>query len=153
MTIEGLNRLSKKLKVTIPAVAHEAVQKALEASADEAVSTMKRLAPLDTGDLQMSISWTWGDAPKGAIVLARSNRARRDGARITIFAGGKDAYYARFVEFGTNAHIAGGKFAGALIPAIPAQPFFFPGWRLVRRKVKGRVTREITKQMKRLVVR
>lgn len=148
MAIEGLDRLKNKLTKKIPQAVEKRVREAMEQSANEAVSVMKSFAPVDDGDLQMSISWTWGDAPKGALTLARSTRKSSDGLRITIYAGGGDAYYARFVEFGTQAHTAGGKFAGATIPAIRPQPFFYPGWRLVKKRVTGRVTRNIKKALK-----
>ena len=64
---------------------------------------------------------------------------------ITIYAGNSDAYYARWIEFGTSAHIAGGKFAGATIPAQPARPYFYVSFRANRRRVKGRISRAITK--------
>lgn len=147
MTIEGLDRLNRKLTKAIPAAAYRRVKEALEASANEAVATMKRLAPVDDGDLQMSISWTWGDAPKGALAIATS-KGSADGMRITIYAGGGNAFYARFVEFGTAPHVNGGLYAGSKHPGTRAQPFFFPGWRMVRRKVKGRVTRNIKKAIK-----
>lgn len=144
MTVEGLDRLRRKLTKTLPDAAKLRIKEALEQSANEAVSQMKRLAPVDDGDLQRSISWTWGAAPKGAIALATSSRSV-DGLRITIFAGNEKAYYARFVEFGTAPHINKGKFAGSKHPGTSAQPFFFPGWRIARKKVKGRVTRAIRK--------
>lgn len=147
MTIEGLDRLNRKLTKAIPAAAYRRVKEALEESANEAVAAMKRLAPVDDGDLQMSISWTWGDAPKGALAIATS-KASADGMRITIYAGGGDAFYARFVEFGTAPHVNGGLYAGSKHPGTRAQPFFFPGWRMVRRKVKGRVTRNIKRAIK-----
>lgn len=142
MTIEGLDRLRRKLTKTIPEAARARIKEALEASANEAVAQMKRLAPVDDGDLQASISWTWGDAPKGALALATSTKSV-DGMRVTIFAGNAEAYYARFVEFGTSPHRNKGKFAGSQHPGTRAQPFFFPGWRIARKKVKGRVTRAI----------
>lgn len=147
MTVEGLARLNRKLTKTIPEAAYRRVREALEQSATEAVAAMKALAPHDTGELQNSIAWTWGNAPKGALAIA-SSKAAANGLRITIYAGGGDAYYARFVEFGTARHINGGKFAGSKNPGMKAQPFFYPGWRLVKRKVKGRVTRSVKKAIK-----
>lgn len=148
MAIEGLDRLRNKLTKRIPQAVEKRVREAMEQSANEVVSAMRALAPVDQGDLRDSIGWTWGDAPAGSISLARSSTKTSDGLRITIYAGGGDAYYARFVEFGTREHIAGGKFAGATIPAIPAQPFFYPGWRLMKKRVKGRVSRNIKKALK-----
>lgn len=144
MTIEGLDRLRRKLTKTLPEAAKAHIREALEQSANETVAAMKSLAPVDDGDLQMSISWTWGDTPKGFRAIATS-KAKAGDMHITIFAGGGDAYYARFIEFGTAPHKNKGKFAGSQHPGTAAQPFFYPGWRLVSRRVKGRVTRAVNK--------
>jgi HK97 gp10 family phage protein len=144
--IIGLDRLRKKF-AALPDVARDAIRQAMEQSAEQIVMMMKSLAPVESGDLQMSISWTWGAAPKGALKIATVS-SRNGGMRITIFAGNEKAYYARFVEFGTSGHKAGGKFAGADIPPIPAHPFFFVSFRANRRSAKSRVSRAITKAAK-----
>lgn len=108
---------------------------------------MKSLVPTDSGDLMRSIDWTWGKAPKGALTLARVTQTGTENT-LTIYAGNSEAWYSRFVEFGTSAHTAGGIFAGATIPAIPASPFFFVSYRANRRRVKGRITRAINKAAK-----
>lgn len=145
-TILNKDKLLRKLRA-FPPRAEAAIRTAMEQSADQTVSLMKSLAPVDSGDLQMSISWTWGDAPKGSLKVGQI-KSRTGNMRITIYAGGGDAYYARFIEWGTQAHIAGGKFAGAKIPAIPAQPFFFVAFRATRKSAKSRVSRAITKAAK-----
>lgn len=123
------------------------IRKAMEQSADEIVALAKTLVPADSGALRDSIGWTWGDAPRGAMTLGKVKSA--SGAdRITIYAGDNDAFYARWVEFGTAAHKAGGKFEGSTIPAIPAQPFFYVSYRASRRRAKSRVTRAINKAAK-----
>ena len=142
MAVIGLDRLRRKLTKTIPEAAQRRIREAMEQSANEAVALMKSLAPKQSGDLADSIGWTWGDAPKGSIALATSKN-KSGNMRITIYAGGGDAYYARFVEFGTSPHVNGGLYAGSQHPGTPAQPFFYPGWRVVRRRVKGKVTRAI----------
>lgn len=131
--IAGMPRLIRKLKV-LPDAARAEIRIAMAREADAVVAMMKRLAPVDEGDLQKSIGWVWGNrAPRGAMAIATVGKGD---LAITIFAGGGGAYWARFVEFGTAAHIAGGKFAGAEIPAIPAQPFFYPSWRAMRKSVR-----------------
>lgn len=147
MAIIGLDRLKRKLTKTIPAATQLRIKEAMEQSANEAVALMKSLAPKDSGALADSIAWTWGDAPRGSIAIATSRR-QSNNMRITIYAGGGDAYYARFVEFGTAPHVNGGLYAGSQNPGSPAQPFFYPGWRVVRKRVKGRVTRAIRKAAK-----
>lgn len=123
--VKGVAQLRKKLTVTMPKRVEDAARKAMETGAEELVAMMKRLAPIDTGDLQMSISWTWGAAPKGSVVLAKSEPDNK-GMRITIFAGSKEAFYVRFVEFGTTE--------------MPANPFFWPSWRARRRDIRKRIT-------------
>ncbi len=147
MTVKGLDSLRRKLTKTIPERVLARVREAMEQAAAEAVSVIKGLAPQDSGALKDSIGWTWGDAPKGTIALLTSKRSA-GGMRITIYAGGGDAFYARFVEFGTAPHVNKGKFAGTQNPGMPAQPFFYPGWRLVRRKAKRRVSGAIRKAIR-----
>ena len=146
VTVLGKDRLLRKLRA-FPPRAEAAVRKAMEQSADAVVAQMKSLVPVGSGDLQMSISWTWGDAPKGSLKIGQIKSASGN-MRITIYAGGGDAWYARFVEFGTQAHTAGGKFAGSTIPAIPAQPFFYVSWRAGKKSAKSRVSRAINKAAK-----
>lgn len=132
--IAGMPRLIRKLKV-LPDAARQEIRVAMGREADEVVAMMRRLAPFKSGALRKSIGWGWGnDVPKGAMALATVGKGD---LTITIYAGNEDAWYARFVEFGTAAHIAGGKFAGAEIPAIPAQPFFFVSWRAARKSVRA----------------
>jgi HK97 gp10 family phage protein len=128
--VKGVAQLRKKLTVTMPKRVEDAARKAMETGAEELVSMMKRLAPIDTGDLQMSISWTWGTAPKGSVVLAKSDPDSK-GMRITIFAGSKEAFYARWQEFGTTE--------------MPANPFFFPSWRALRKRIRSRIVRNMKK--------
>lgn len=146
-SIQGLDRLNRKLG-RLPATVQKRIREAMEQGADEIVSLMKSLCPSDSGDLRDSIAWTWGSAPKGAMTLATVKGKGGADNVITIYAGNADAYYARFVEFGTASHTAGGKFAGAEIPAIPAQPFFFVSFRANRKRVKSRITRAINKAAK-----
>ncbi|MBY5585309.1 HK97-gp10 family putative phage morphogenesis protein [Rhizobium leguminosarum] len=146
MTIKGLKELQRKLD-RLPAVAKARIRQAMEQGADEIVTMMRSLVPTDSGDLRDSIAWTWGRAPKGALTLGKVQSVGGD-LTITVYAGNATAYYSRFVEFGTASHTAGGKFAGATIPAIPASPFFFISFRANRKKVKSRITRAINKAAK-----
>lgn len=121
----GLDRLRKKLK-RFPDVVQAEIRKAMETSANEIVALAKSLVPVDGGTLRDSIGWTYGDAPEGAMVLGRVQSSRSGNLVITIYAGGGDAFYARFVEFGTAPHVNGGRFAGSANPGTSAQPFFYP---------------------------
>jgi len=144
--IQGLDRLNRKLRA-LPAVAQRRIRQAMEQGADEIVTMMKSLCPADSGDLRNSIAWTWGQAPKGALTLAKVTQTGGENT-LTVYAGNAEAFYARWVEFGTAPHSAGGLFAGSTIPAVPASPFFFVSFRANRRKVKSRITRAINKAAK-----
>ena len=110
--IIGMPKLLQKLKV-IPDVARAEIRIEMARQADEIVAMMKSLVPKDSHALEKSIGWTWGGkVPKGAMAIATGGKGD---LTITIYAGNDEAWYARFVEFGTRAHTAGGKFAGAEI--------------------------------------
>jgi HK97 gp10 family phage protein len=146
VTILGKDRLLRKLRA-FPPRAEAAIRAAMEDSAAQTVSMMRSLVPVDSGDLQMSISWTWGDAPKGSLKVGQIKSASGN-MRITIYAGGGDAFYARFQEFGTSPFTSGGKFAGAANPGVRAQPFFYVSARAQRKPTKSRISRAITKAAK-----
>jgi HK97 gp10 family phage protein len=147
--VQGLDRLKKKLQ-RFPAVVEQEIRAAMEQSANEIVNMAKSLVPVDGGDLRDSIGWTWGDAPEGAMVLGKVRRGGSGNLVITVYAGGGDAFHARWVEFGTAPHTNGGRFAGSDNPGTSAQPFFYPAFRATRKRAKGRVTRAVNKAAKRV---
>lgn len=144
--IIGLQKLQRKLDA-LPQKVKTRIRGAMEEGAGEIVAMAKSLVPADSGTLRDSIGWTWGRAPKGAMTIGKVQSVGGD-LTITVYAGSSEAFYARWVEFGTAAHTAGGKFTGAEIPAIPASPFFYVSFRALRRRVKSRITRSINKAAK-----
>ncbi|QOF71472.1 HK97 gp10 family phage protein [Aminobacter sp. SR38] len=141
--VQGIAALNRKLTVTIPAKVEAATKKAMEKGADELVDMMKRLVSVSAdgshgkapGTLRDSIGWTWGDAPKGSFTIMKSSGGREySGLKITIYAGNKEAFYARWNEFGTMK--------------MSAQPFFFPSYRAMRKRIKSRITREMKKAIR-----
>jgi HK97 gp10 family phage protein len=126
----GVNRLKKKLQ-SIPSKSRPAIRAALAKSADDMVAMMKRLAPVDSGDLRDSIGWTWGtQTPDGTVAFATSKFSDPD-LTITIYAGDDKAFYTRWVEFGTTQN--------------PAHPFFFTSYRASRKSAKSRIKRAVNK--------
>lgn len=119
----------------------------MAAAADDIVATMKNVVAFDDGDLKDSIGWTWGRAPKGSIQIAVVGQGDMT---ITIYAGNEKAFYARFVEFGTAPHKAGGKFKGADHPGTRKQPFFYPSYRAHRKAVRRDVRKAIVNAVKRV---
>lgn len=133
--ITNLDRLNRKLK-QLPVVARELIRAEMAKAADEIVAMMKRLAPVlavpvkdrRSGALRDSIGWTWGSAPKGSVVVAAVTSKSGDMA-ITIYAGNAEAYYARWVEFGTQK--------------MRAQPYFYVSWRANKRRTVRRLGKAV----------
>lgn len=139
--IIGLARLHRKLQ-RMPEVAKQRIRVTMEQSADEIVAMAKNLAPEKSGALRDSIGWTWGKVPQGAMTLGKVASASLAGdLTITIYAGtrdkklgDRDAFYARFVEFGTQN--------------MAARSFFFPSYRANKKRARSRVRRSVTKAAK-----
>ncbi|MCJ8138604.1 HK97-gp10 family putative phage morphogenesis protein [Falsirhodobacter halotolerans] len=166
-------RITAKLK-RIPSIAVDAAKDAMEEGAQMIVDHMRQLAPKGrTGKLAQSIGWTWGDLPPGTFMIdeVRSGGNKGDQyatLRIKIYAGSKDAFYARFVEFGTAPGTKGDRVSGRendvnqsaagrkvyrTHPGTPAQPFFYPGWKakkaefrkLIRQRVRAAIKKEFAR--------
>lgn len=124
-SIQNADRLLAKLR-RFPEAARVKVREAMAAQADEIIGMMRRLVPVDEGDLRDSIGWRWGmRAPKGSISVGTLDVTGRGDMTITIYAGNAKAYYARWQEFGTVK--------------MAANPFFYPAWRASRKAVRRRV--------------
>jgi HK97 gp10 family phage protein len=132
--VQGLDRLNARFNA-IPKRVRDAAEKELERSAAEIVATMKRFASRGrTGKMADSIGWTWGDAPAGTMKVGSVGGKVYGSMSITIYAGGKEAFYATYQEFGTKE--------------MRAHPFFFPAWRAHKKKVNARLKRAMTKAIK-----
>lgn len=141
MTVQGLDRLQRKLMQTIPARAIARTRAAMETGAAELVALMKSLAPKDKGALAASINWTWGEAPAGSLVLASVGSNTYAAMRITIFAGDESTIV-------TNKR--GIRFQNAILQEfgtknMPANPYFYVSYRALRRRIRSRITREMKK--------
>lgn len=137
MAVDGLSDLKRRFRA-LPDKVKAAARKALEQNANEIVTQMKRIVPVDSGALRDSIGWTWGDAPKGSMAVGTVSEGKGHPMQITIYAGTRDkslgtrdAFYARFQEFGTKE--------------MPANPFFWPTVRAKRQRVTSRLSREVRK--------
>lgn len=130
--IKGRSSLQRKL-AALPQVAKDEIRKALAQSAREITDLAESLVPKDSGKLAGSIGWTWGDAPKGSMVLAQGSAGE---LTVTVYAGDDEAFYARWVEFGQQK--------------MAAQPFFFVSYRALRKRAKSRIKRAQTKAAKKV---
>lgn len=127
-----LARLQKRLDA-IPKRVKQAVQPALRQSGEELVRTMRQLAPVDTGDLRDSIKYTMpGNSTPSYSQPGGSMTAGENEVLVT--AGNDGVRYPHLVEYGT-VH-------------AEAQPFFWPGFRLKRKKLASRIKRSISKAVK-----
>lgn len=165
MKVKGVDKLKRKLKA-MPKIARDEIHDALRQSAAEMVGTAKSFAPVKSGALRDSVGYTFGDyKPENSNVrgvVGGGSRLADPDLTVTIHAGDAKAYYAAFVEFGTAGHKIEAKLAPALHlyggdfvesvdhPGAAARPFFFPAWRMVKKKVKGRVSRATTKAAKKV---
>lgn len=99
-TIEGLVELDRMLKELPAKLEGTVVRGGLRAGATVLQKAARELAPVRTGKLRASIKVSTGI--RNGRVYSR------------VRAGGKDAYYAHMVEFGTAAHVIQGKRGGWL---------------------------------------
>lgn len=125
-SVKGLRELNRKL-AALPRETKAEVRGVLEKSATEMVMLAKGLAPVDDGNLQMSVR-----QQPGRHDLAVEVRAGGDLTTREVRAGsGVDYDYSIAVEFGTSD--------------TPEQPFFWPAYRAIKKRAKGRATRAIRK--------
>lgn len=126
--VKNLGRFQRQIRA-IPSAVRAEVRKQLEKEAEKIVRLMRAFAPKGTTRrLVESIGWTWGDAPDGTMALGQV-ADEPGGLAITIYAGGGDAFYARFQEFGRVK--------------MPANPFFYPVWRGERRRARAGIRRAV----------
>lgn len=126
--ITGLRNIEQRL-ARIPKAAKAAVKPALDRSADELVTAQRSLAPTDDGTLKASIQWHESDELKRTITAGGPTTTRpvRSGTSATYD-------YALAQEFGTTK--------------MPANPFFWPGYRLLRKRIRNRIKRAISNAVK-----
>lgn len=117
-SVAGLARLTRKLKAMAPKVIKR-VADALVKSAEEVNQAQRALAERSrrSGKLIEGIGWEHGVTQLIVLIFSRSMA--------------KGEEYSHFVEWGT-AHAA-------------AEPFFFPGYRLMKKRVKTRIKTAISK--------
>lgn len=99
----------------------------LNVQADELVSLMESVVPKETGALEISIRKIPGKSATQVRIVA-------GGKGTTKNSGGKAYDHARAVEFGTTH--------------MKAEPFFFPSYRLKKKKMISSMKRKLTASIK-----
>lgn len=154
----GLASFQRRMRA-IPKAAREAVTPALMREAHDMADLMERLVPEDDGDLMNSITVTGPGEPTpphsqpgGSAVVPENG--------VAITAGNSEVRYAHMVEYGTAAHdVSKGAasvsgrlrarfFGGRQHPGMTAQPFFWPAYRMRRKRALNRIKRAIGKAIK-----
>lgn len=129
---DGLDRLNRRF-AAVQRNVREVVQPALLQGANEIADMQRQLAVEDTGALKESIAVT----PPGGTTPPYSQPG---GSRVVgeneavVTVGGTDVRYPHLVEYGTSS--------------APAQPFFWPGFRLTRKRALNRIKRSIRKAVR-----
>lgn len=127
ITARNKDRFFRTLRSTVPGLDAELRQE-LAKTGEGFAAKARSFVPVDTGGLAKSIGWEW------------TQNTQADASRspaIVIMAGddkGGEADHVRHVEFGTVD--------------TQKQPFFFPAYRLERKKIKGRLSRAMTRALK-----
>ena len=132
MSSKQTARLKRRL-AAIPKKVREAVQPALIKSGDELVDRMRQLAPKDTHALANSIVATPPGQATPAYSQPGGSRVAAEN-QVLVTAGNADVRYPHLVEYGSvNA---------------AAQPYFWPAYRLNRKRIADRVKRAMRKAIR-----
>ncbi|MGH6862007.1 MAG: HK97-gp10 family putative phage morphogenesis protein [Phyllobacterium sp.] len=125
----NLERLIKRMNA-IPKQMRKAIKPQLDQSAEEMVRLARSVAPRDDGNLQRSIVYQDGPGELAVTVKAGGELTTRE-----VRSGSNHYYdYALGQEFGTSE--------------MPAQPYFWPAYRLTKKRIKGRISRAVSKAVK-----
>jgi hypothetical protein len=132
-------RLARRLKA-IPVAVKQAVVPSLIQSGNELAARMKHLAPKDTGALADSITVT---PPGGTTPTFSQPGGSRTAAenQVLVTAGDEEVRYPHLVEYGHRA-------SGFSEHDVPPHPFFWPAYRLSRKRIANRTKRAIRKAVR-----
>ena len=124
--LDGVEKAFSHLKIGSP----EKLTIALNKGASEVAARAKILAPVDDGQVRNSIETKLDLQSRGGTSVAA-----------VVYAGGREAPGAWRAEFGRSP---GGEGDQSGHPGHAAQPYLFPAYHSVRRRVRGRIKRAIT---------
>lgn len=131
MKFQNKERFLRKL-AALPKAVRDEVVPALRTSGQEINDLQRRFVPVEDGELRGTIRNTVNSAELKVTIEAggaATTKPVRDGADASYD-------YALGQEFGTQQ--------------MPANPYFFPGYRLGKKRAKGRITRAINKAAKKV---
>jgi HK97 gp10 family phage protein len=129
---QSIERLKARL-AAIPKAVKEDVQKTLLKQATDLADSMRHLAPVDTGALRDSIAVTPGGQSTPPYSQPGGEHAVPENA-VCVTAGNEAVRYPHLVEYGTTG--------------TDPQPFFWPAYRIHKRRIKNAIGRSIGKAVK-----
>jgi HK97 gp10 family phage protein len=124
--IQNRDKLIAKLK-ELPKSTRKHMRQAIVVSSEELVAMQKRMAPVDDGDLRDSIRYEMGGKQK---LKAGVLEGDPDLTALIIAGGTKTTFHATFVEWGTKIKAA--------------NPYFYPAWRALKKRIDRRLRRAAT---------
>lgn len=128
----GLAKFRRRMEA-IPLAAREAVKPALLKAGEMTADVQRSLAPELTGDLKASIAVAGPGMATPPYSQPGGSKIVPENA-VAVTAGNTDVRYAHLVEHGTED--------------TPAQPFFWPGFRLTRKRAAAQIKRAISKAIR-----
>lgn len=128
----GLARFQRRMR-SLPDAARKAVVPALTTGAEEIAGLQRQLAPVDEGDLRDSIHVTRPGETTPAYSQPGGSRVAGP-LEAVVTAGNADVRYPHLQEYGTTD--------------APAQPYFWPGYRLGRKRATARIKRAVAKAVR-----
>lgn len=129
---DGLASFQQRMKA-IPQAVRQAVAPVLVDAATDLAGVVRQLAPEDEGDLKASVAVTGpGQATPPYSQPGGSALVPENAAAVTV--GNAAVRYAHLQEYGTTFH--------------PANPYFWPAFRLRRAALKSKIKRGIGKAVR-----
>lgn len=166
VSVERFKKLTEDLQKECLQIAKQE----LGNQADRLVGVMKSVCPVHAdpppqpGLLRNSIAWTFGTPPPTRATQAIRPKTPKSGSEFvaTVYAGDDEAYYAAWVEFGTQAHsLSKGASTsreghrrskrqgqGPQHPGSVAKPFFWPSYRLLKKSMRSTMKRRLSTAIK-----
>lgn len=128
----GLRRFQQRMRA-LPEAVRKATGPAAVKGAEEIAELQRRLAPKDTGALAASIAVTGPGQATPPYSQPGGSYTVPEGAA-AVSAGNTEVRYAHLVEYGTAR--------------APAQPFFWPAYRSLRKRAANRIKRAMAKAIR-----
>jgi HK97 gp10 family phage protein len=146
ITVRNKDRLAAKLARLAPAT-FTALAEANRQTADEMVDLARNFVPVHTGALRDSIVATGPGGTPPAYSQGGGHGEVPQGS-YAVSAGNSKVRYAHMVEYGTKPHENAGEFPGTANPGAHRQPFFWPAYRVIRKKMRNRARAALRKAVK-----